>query len=91
MTRETGQARSDAEIVRSSWRPGSAGSPSKRATAMRTLWQQVDDAAISDPIEQARFLLGRLYPEMPRTWFESTIAALAARHAQGRWHGYRQP
>jgi hypothetical protein len=28
---------------------------------------------------------------MPAAWLEAAIAALAERHAQGRWHGLERP
>jgi hypothetical protein len=91
MRREPGQAHLDAAIVEASVEARVAWVTSKRAIAMRIVWQQLDAAGISDPIEQARFLLGRLYPGMPPAWREGTIAALAERHAHGRWHGYPRP
>jgi hypothetical protein len=91
MRPEPGQVHLDAAIVRASVEARVAWVTAKRALAMRTVWQQVDAAGISDPVEQARFLLGRLYPDMPLAWRESTIAALAERHAHGRWHGYPRP
>ena len=81
----------DAAIVRASAEARVAWVTAKRALAMRIVWQQLDAAGIDDPVEQARFLLGRLYPDMPLAWRESTIAALAERHAHGRWHGYPRP
>lgn len=91
MRRELGQAQLDAAIEQASVDARVAWVRSKRALAMRIVWQQLDAAGISDPIEQARFLLGRLYPDMPPPWREDTIAALAERHAHGRWHGYPRP
>lgn len=91
MQREPGQTHLDAAIVEASVEDRVAWVTSKRAMAIRIVWQQLDAAGIIDPIEQARFLLGRLYPDMPPAWREGTIAALAERHAQGRWHGYPRP
>ena len=79
MRPEPGQAQLDARVA------------AKRAIGMRLVWQQVDAAGISDPAEQADFLLRRLYPEMPDAWFRATIAALTERHARGRWHGFERP
>jgi hypothetical protein len=91
MRREPGQAHLDAAIVEASVEARVAWVTSKRAMAMRIVWQQLDAAGISDPIEQARFLLGRLYPDMPPAWREGTLAALTERHAHGRWQGYPRP
>jgi hypothetical protein len=91
MRPEPGQADLDAAIVQASVEARVAWVTAKRALAMRIVWQQLDAAGIDDPVEQARFLLGRLYPDMPLAWRESTIAALAERHAHGRWHGYPRP
>lgn len=55
------------------------------------VWQQVDAAGIGDPVEQADFILRRLYPEMPGAWFEDVVGQLRARHAAGRWSGFRRP
>lgn len=91
MRPEPGQTDLDAAIVRASVEARVAWVTEKRALALRIVWQQLDAAGIDDPIEQARFLLGRLYPDMPLAWRESAIAALAERYADGRWHGYPRP
>lgn len=91
MQPEPGQAQLDAAIREASVEARVAWVTSKRALAIRIVWQQLDAAGISDPIEQARFLLGRLYPDMPTAWREGTMAALAERHVHGRWHGFPRP
>ena len=48
-------------------------------------------AGVTDPVEQADFLLRRLYPEMPEQWFSDVVAKLAALHALGTWHGFQRP
>ena len=55
------------------------------------VWQQADAAGISDPVEQADFILRRLYPEMPEAWFEDIVGQLRELHAAGRWSGFRRP
>ncbi len=62
-----------------------------RERGLRTVWQQVDREGISDPVQQADFLLRRLYPEMREEWFGAVVAALAALHAAGKWHGFERP
>lgn len=54
-------------------------------------WQQADAAGLSDPVEQADFILRRLYPEMPEAWFDDIVGQLRALHAAGRWNGFRRP
>lgn len=54
-------------------------------------WHQVDAAGIIDPVEQADFLLRRLYPEMPEPWFRDVLAKFAALHAAGEWRGFQRP
>jgi hypothetical protein len=63
----------------------------RRALGQRLVWQQLDAAALADPLEQADFLLRRLYPEMPERWFKDVMAKLAAKHAAGEWHGFSRP
>jgi hypothetical protein len=91
MRADLGQSQLDAVIVRSSVEDRVARVTAKRAAALPIVWQQVDSAGIVHPVEQARFLLGRLYPDLPPAWLEDTIAIVSERHAQGRWHGYPRP
>lgn len=73
--------------------------PVERTDRMRRLrqngrwfvWRQADAAGISDPVEQADFILRRLYPEMPEAWFDDIVGQLRALHAAGRWGGFRRP
>jgi len=58
---------------------------------LRTVWQQVDAAGIDNPVEQADFILRRLYPEMPESWFVDVVAKLCAKHVAGEWHGFQRP
>jgi hypothetical protein len=62
-----------------------------RLAGLRSVWQQPDGAGISDPVEQADFILRRLYPEMPDGWFDDIVGELRALHAAGRWPGFRRP
>jgi hypothetical protein len=74
--------------------------PSERRTATMEMlrqrgrwmaWQQLDAAGIEHPVEQADFLLRRLYPEMPESWFSVVVAKFGAMHAAGTWHGFKRP
>lgn len=58
---------------------------------MTLVWQQVDAAAVTHPVEQADFLLRRLYPEMPESWLRDVVGKLSALHAAGEWHGFERP
>jgi len=40
---------------------------------------------------QAEFILRRLYPEMPESWFADVLSKLAAKHVAGEWHGFQRP
>ena len=62
-----------------------------RERGMWQAWQQVDAAGITHPVEQADFLLRRLYPEMPESWFRDVRGKLTAMHAAGEWHGFERP
>ena len=90
MRPEPGQAQLDASIATSSVEGRVAWVAAKRSLGIRLVWQQVDAAGITDPVEQADFLLRRLYPEMPQAWLAATVAELAERHAQGRWQGFER-
>jgi len=62
-----------------------------RERGMWMAWQQVDQNALDDPLQQAEFILRRLYPEMPEVWFQDVLAKLAAKHAAGEWNGFERP
>ena len=91
MQPDRGQAALDRRIAATSVEERVAWVAAKRDLGFRLVWQQVDAAGISDPLGQARFLLRRLYPELPEAWFEATVSKLEERHAQGRWHGLQRP
>ena len=55
------------------------------------VWEQVESAGLTDPLEQADFLLRRLYPEMPEAWFEECLAKLTGLRAAGKLHGFERP
>ena len=88
---DPGQLQLDARIAQSGAEERAAWAAERRLTGMRIVWQQADEAGVTDPVEQADFLLRRLYPEMPESWFRDVVAKLAALHAAGTWHGFERP
>ena len=62
-----------------------------RAAGMRSVWQQVDRAGITDPLEVAEFLLRRLYPDLPPASLAEILEQLRAAHAAGTWTGFARP
>ncbi len=88
---ESGQALLDARIAASSVEQRVKWAADQRLAGMRSVWQQADSAGIVDPVEQAGFILRRVYPEMPERWFRDVVAKLAAMHAAGTWAGFQRP
>jgi hypothetical protein len=43
------------------------------------------------PLEEARFLLRRLYPDLDGRRLEALMSELAARFDDGSWTGFRRP
>ncbi len=62
-----------------------------RRNGLWAVWQQVDAAGIADPVEQAEFVLRRLYPEESDAWLARILDQLRAAHAAGTWSGFRRP
>jgi len=91
MQPDPGQAGWDARVAAASVEERVRWTAEKRSQGLRTVWQQVDAAGIDDPVEQADFILRRLYPEMPESWFADVVAKLAAKHAAGEWDGFQRP
>jgi len=91
MHREPGQTELDARIAVASVEERVVWVAAMRLAGLRSVWQQADAARISDPVEQADFILRRLYPEMPNPWFDDIVGQLRALHAAGRWSGFRRP
>jgi hypothetical protein len=91
MKREPGQALLDARIAESSIEERVAWSARKRRMGMSLVWQQLDERGIEHPLEQAEFLLRRVYPEMPEAWFADVLAKLAEMLNAGAWSGFRRP
>ena len=91
MHSELGQAELDRRIAAASVEERTGWMAAARLAGLRSVWQQADAAGLSDPVEQADFILRRLYPEMPETWFDDIVGQLRALHAAGRWNGFRRP
>ncbi len=62
-----------------------------RAAGMALVWDQLDRAGITDPLETAMFLLDRLYPELPGVHREQLRRRIGAEVAAGTWDGFRRP
>jgi hypothetical protein len=62
-----------------------------RRNGLWSVWRQVDAANLTDAVEQAEFILRRLYPEESEAWFETVVGQLRADHAAGRWNGFKRP
>jgi hypothetical protein len=88
---ELGQAELDRRIAAASIEERAEWLAAAREAGLRSVWQQADAAGLSDPVEQADFILRRLYPEMPAAWFDDIVGQLRALHAAGRWSGFRRP
>ncbi len=91
MQTDPGQAELDARVAAASVEERVKWTADKRLQGLRTVWQQADAAGIDNPVEQAEFILRRLYPEMPESWFADVVAKLAAKHVAGEWHGFQRP
>jgi hypothetical protein len=91
MRPDPGQALLDQRIAASSVDERVAWVAQRRDLGFRLVWQQLESAGIDDPVEQASFLLRRLYPDLPHPWFQATIAALQERYVAGQWDGPKRP
>jgi len=81
----------DARVAASSVADRVAWLAAMREAALRIVWQQVDAAGIDDPVEQAEFLLRRLYPEESESWFLGVVDRFRAARAAGTWDGFQRP
>lgn len=91
MRAEPSRAAMDARVAASSVADRVAWLAAMREAALQIVWQQVDAAGITDPVEQAEFLLRRLYPEESESWFLAVIDRLRAARAAGTWNGFQRP
>jgi cobalamin biosynthesis Mg chelatase CobN len=88
---ESGQASLDDRIAASTVEERVGWMASMRQAGVRSVWQQVDAAGISDPVEVAEFVLRRLYPEQSAAWFAQILAHLRAANQAGTWSGFQRP
>lgn len=56
-----------------------------------SVWQQVDAAGLTEPVEVAEFVLRRLYPEQSEGWFADVLGQLRALRDAGTWAGFERP
>ncbi len=91
MRPDPGRAAQEALIAEASTARRAEIAMELRERGHRLVWQQADAAGITDPVEQADFMLRRLYPEMSEAWFRDVVGKLAALHAAGTWNGSRRP
>ena len=59
--------------------------------AFELVWAAADRAGPMTELEQARFLLRRLYPDFEGPRLESIMVRLEAALADGTWCGFRRP
>lgn len=62
-----------------------------RANGHWSVWRQVDESGLSDPVEVAEFVLRRLYPEQKERWFGEVLGQLRLAQAAGTWSGFQRP
>ena len=55
------------------------------------VWDQVDRAGPMSPVDQAMFILDRMYPEMPEAHRVSIRRQIEADYRAGTWHGFERP
>jgi hypothetical protein len=91
MRADPGQAALDGRVAASSVAERVAWVATMRRAAHMIVWQQADALGIIDPVEQAEFLLRRLYPNESEAWFESVVSRLRAAHEGGTWSGFKRP
>ena len=62
-----------------------------RAAAFVRVWAQADRAGPMTELEQARFLLRRLYPDLEGPRLEAIMDRLETDWHAGTWTGFRRP
>ena len=55
------------------------------------VWDQVDRAGPMSKVEEAMFILDRMYPEMPEVHRTSLRHQIEADYRGGAWHGFERP
>lgn len=56
----------------------------ERWVTSQRLWAAIDRSGITDDAGRARFIAGRLWPDMPGAWVEAFVEAARAAAAEGR-------
>lgn len=59
--------------------------------AFAQVWAAADRAGPMTPLDEARFLLRRLYPDLEGPRLEAVLSELSARFEDGSWTGFRRP
>jgi len=59
--------------------------------AFAQVWAAADRAGPMMPLEEARFLLRRLYPDLEGPRLEAILSELSARFEDGSWMGFTRP
>ena len=62
-----------------------------RAKGFARVWAQADRAGAMTELERARFLLGRLYPDLEGERLDAIMARLEADWLAGTWTGFVRP
>jgi len=62
-----------------------------RTNGLARVWAAADRAGPMTPLDEARFVLRRLYPDLEGPRLEAIMRELAARFDDGSWAGFRRP
>jgi hypothetical protein len=73
-----------ARIVREDPEARAARRAWERWVTSQRLWAAMDRAGITDDAGRARFIAGRLWPDMPRPWIDALVARTRARALAGQ-------
>jgi hypothetical protein len=79
------------QVARSSVDDRVAWLVSMRDAGIRSAWQQVDRAGLSDPVEIAGFLFRRLFPNHPEAETALILARLRSEYEAGTWSVFARP
>ena len=73
-----------AKILREDPEARAARRAHERWVTSQRLWAAIDRAGITDDGDRARFIAGRLWPDMPASWVEAFVEAARRRAVDGR-------